>query len=627
MALRPIWRGWPTPITASLILAALLMAGMPAAAVASTTASGPVAAFKAFFSHREAHKFLRRSQAFQLTLTPQGHRALRAQFHIAKGYYLYQNKIHFTIITPRHGVTLGPVAMPPASTEHNRYLGTLVIYKRSFTLPIPITGAAPGQTLTIAAHYQGCAVRGICYPPATHVVTLTLPASTGAAHRAPLPSARPATPPPVPPAPPLTLATWVSAIVGAFGVGLLLTFTPCVLPMIPILSSMLVREGGRRLTKTQGGLLSLAYVLGTGVTYAAAGALAGATGGQLQAYFENAWGIGILSLLFVLMALSLFDVYALQMPAFIQSRLHNRTHTLHGGSLAGAFVLGLLSALVVGACVTPLLLSALGLAISAHSAALGAAIMFSIALGMGVVLIALGVGAGFLLPKAGPWMDGVKYTFGVLLLAVAIYLLGFLPQVPVLLLWGALFVIVGVYLGAGRVPAGASGYAKLRAGVGALLLIWGVLSIVGGAAGGRDVLHPLPPQPIDHPARGAPTLAHWHHIASLTALNTQLAQAQARHQPVLVDFSASWCVDCLRLQRETFPAPAVQRAFRGMRLIAADVSDNTAATRALKRRFGILGPPALLFFNAEGQPLRQDDFYGYLGPQPFAALLQRVQHS
>lgn len=587
-----------------------------------------MAAFKAFFSHREAHRFLRRRQAFQLTLRPQGHTLLVARFHIARGYYLYQKKIHFRVMAPRQGITLGPVVMPPATTEHNPYVGTLVIYKHSLTLPIPINGAASGQTLSIRVHYQGCAIDGICYPPVTRVVTLTLPAP-GVATPASTIRAAPSSPvgDSGPAAPAITPTTWLGAVMGAFGIGLLLTFTPCVLPMIPILSSLLVREGDQRLTKTQGGLLSLAYVLGTSVTYAAAGALAGATGEQLQAYFENAWGIGLLSLLFILMALSLFDVYSLQMPVFIQSRIHDRARTLGGGSFVRAFVLGLVSALVVGACVTPLLVSALAVAISAHSAVWGAAIMVSMALGMGVVLIALGVGAGFLLPKAGPWMNGVKYSFGVLLLGVAIYLLGFLPQVPVLLLWGALLIVVGVYLGAGRPVAGASGFTKLRAGIGVLLLAWGVLALVGDASGGRDILHPLPTPRARVPGAPAPAQAHWHRVTSLAALDAQLARARARHQPVVVDFSARWCVDCRRLRRETFPAPAVQRALRGMRLVVADVSDDTAGTRALKRRFGVLGPPALLFFNAHGQPLRADDFYGYLGPQRFAALLSRVNHA
>ncbi len=594
---------------------------MAAPGEARAQGAGPLAAFKAFFSHRQK-PFLKRGQAYRLTLKAPTKHGLEARFRIAPGYYLYRDKIHFKLLSPRHGVTLGPVAMPPGSVEKNPVLGTIIIYKKTFTLPLPLTGAHANQSLIVSAHYQGCAVAGICYPPVTHVLRIRLPghsATLSGAAATNAPAAAAAAPPTGP-----STETWLLAIASAFGIGLLLTFTPCVLPMIPILSGMLVGRGQERLTKRQGALLSVAYVLGTATTYAGAGALAGATGEQLQAYFENAWGIGFLSLLFVLMALSLFDIYTLQVPSFIQSRVAARSESVNGRSLAGAYALGLLSALVVGACVSPLLVSALAVAISSHSAPLGAAIMFSMALGMGVVLVALGVGAGYLLPKAGPWMGSVKYAFGVLLLGVAIYLLGLLPRVPVLLLWGALFIGVGVYLGGGRLAAGASTLRKLRAGLGVVLLVWGALSLVGGLQGNRDPLQPLTFRSAGITKAGGHALA-FHKVTSLAALDHELARAASLNEPALVDFSASWCVDCTRLRRETFPDRRVQSALRGFMLIEADVTRDTKATRALKRKFGVLGPPAVLFFSARGRPLRQKDFYGYKGPRALAALARAVK--
>ena len=595
-----------------------MLAMAPVAHAASS--GGPLAAFKAFFSHRQK-PFLKRSQAYRLTVSAPGTNQLLAHFRIAHGYYLYRNKIRFTLVSPHHGVTLGPVAMPPATVEKNPVLGTLLIYEKSFTLPLPLTGAHRNQRLIVRAHYQGCAIAGICYPPVTHTLRIRLPARTVVLNAIPEPQAA------APAARRATGAdakTWFLAIVSAFGVGLLLTFTPCVLPMIPILSSMLVGRGQDRLTKRQGAMLSVAYVLGTATTYAGAGALAGATGQQLQAYFENPWGIGLLSLLFVLMALSLFGLYTLQMPGFIQARIVAHSEGVNRRSLAGAYLLGLLSALVVGACVSPLLVSALAVAISSHSAWLGAAIMFSMALGMGVVLVALGVGAGYLLPKAGPWMDAVKHAFGVLLLGVAIYLLGLLPAVPVLLLWGALFIVVGVYLGGGHLESGATGFQKLGAGLGVVLLVWGVLALVGGLQGNRDPLHPLTFHSAGVTEAGAHALA-FRKVASLPALEEALARAASLNEPALVDFSASWCVDCTRLRRETFPDPRVRRALRGFMLIEADVTADTPATRAMKRRFGVLGPPAILFFSAQGRPLRQKDFYGYKGPRALARLAHEVK--
>ncbi len=503
--------------------------------------------------------------------------------------------------------------MPPAAIERNPVLGKLVIYKRSFTLPVPLAGTHAGEAIALTVHYQGCAVRGICYPPVTHTVRLVLPHAASAGvittPRAPA-GAHPHTP-------------WLAALLGAFGVGLLLTFTPCVLPMIPILSGILVGQGSERLSKRAGLALSLAYVLGTGVTYALAGAVAGATGAQLQAVFENAWGLGALSLVFVLMALSLFGLYDLQMPGLIQNRVHARAQGMNARSLGGAFVLGLLSALVVGACVTPLVISVLAVAISSHNAWLGAALMFCVALGMGTVLVALGVGAGHLLPKAGPWMDTIKHVFGVLLLGVAIYLIGFLPAVPVLLLWGALLIIVGAYIGyPENRDRGPSGWAKLRAGIGLLVILWGGLCVVGGLAGRRDPLKPLSAaliEPAATPARGAPAFTT---VRSEAALKRALAQARRAGRPALVDFSASWCIDCLRLQKTTFANRRVRGALAGFTLIEADVTHDTRKTRAMKRRYGILGPPAVLFFSARGTLDRAADFYGYKGP---AAVLRRLR--
>ena len=517
-------------------------------------------------------------------------------------------------------MTLGPVALPPATVEKNPVLGTLLIYKKSFTLPVPLAGTHGGERLIVRAHYQGCALAGICYPPVTHILRVQLPAGTVA------PTAPVGHPPAgagIPHRAPRSVETWLFAMASAFGIGLLLTFTPCVLPMIPILSSVLVGRGQDRLTKRRGAMLSGAYVLGTATTYAGAGALAGATGQQLQAYFENAWGIGMLSLLFVLMAGSLFDLYTLQMPGFIQNRIATRSAGGTRQSLAGAYTLGLLSALVVGACVSPLLISALAVAIANHSAWLGAAIMVSMALGMGVVLIALGVGAGYLLPKAGPWMDTVKYAFGVLLLGVAIYLLGFLPAVPVLLLWGALLIVVGVYLGGGRATPGATGPARLRAGLGLMLIIWGVFALIGDLQGRRDILRPLGFAHTGAAQTATRTLI-FHKVTTRAALDRALARAARRDEPAMVDFSASWCVDCKRLRRETFANARVQDALRGFALIEADVSADTGATRAMKQRFGVLGPPAILFFSGHGRPLRRLDFYGYKGPRAMARLVRGI---
>ena len=430
---------------------------------------------------------------------------------------------------------------------------------------------------------------------------------------------------------------WILILLAAFGTGLLLTFTPCVLPMIPILSSVIVGSSDRHVTKLEGGMLSSAYVLGTAVTYTIAGVLAGASGDQLQAYFQHPAAIITFSGVLFFLALSMFGFYELQLPAFLQSKLHEHSADIHlktkhtkVGALFGVFGMGLIAALIVGACVSPLLISALGVAIANRDPLLGGGIMFSMALGMGVILIAIGVGAGFLLPKAGAWMEKVKHVFGVMLLAVAIYLLGVLPEVPVLLLWAALLIVTGVYLGATQgLPTAASGWRYLWKGIGTLLLIWGVLALIGGFSGERDILKPLPQASIA--ALTGPTAqsqasdeAHFVRVTNLTELDTRLTQAAAQGKPVLLDYYATWCTDCIRMEKTTFRDARVRKALARFALIQADVTETNDDTRALKGRYGILGPPATLFFDSQGRAQMNLQFYGYRDAEELSVMLTKV---
>ncbi|MHB1586970.1 MAG: protein-disulfide reductase DsbD [Acidiferrobacteraceae bacterium] len=562
-------------------------------------------------------RFLKPDQAFDVHVTSvQGH-VLTLRFHVAPGYYLYRDKIHIVAKPPAQ---IGALRLPPAQIDNIPFYGKTWVYAHSFNLKLPLTGISDLRGTVLEASFQGCAVNGICYPPRTKTLPVSfvtrtpgLPASGGPPQR----------------------TLWLE-LLAAFGTGLLLTFTPCVLPMIPILSSIVVGQGTRP-TRGRAVALSVAYVLGTATTYAAIGALAGETGNQLQAYFENAWGIGVLSALLIVLALSMFGLFEIQLPSALQSRLQGRAGALRGGSLAGSYILGLMSALIVGACVSPLLISALGLAISQHSPALGAELMFFMALGMGVILIGLGLGAGFLLPKAGAWMNQVKRIFGFLLLGVVIYLLSGLRGVPVLWLWSLWLVSLGVFLGASQPLAqDAAGIAYAAKGVGTFALLWGALALFGAVSGGRDVLHPLahtfPPASVvaatpAAPASTAPPTGDTGFLRVTTVAQTEalLAQARAQHRPAFIDFYASWCTDCVRLERETFSDPPVQQALRRFVRIQADVTRNDAASLALKRHFGVYGPPALLFFNAHGKEQRPLRAYGFTSPAAFLRKLAEVR--
>ncbi|KAA3632072.1 MAG: protein-disulfide reductase DsbD, partial [Proteobacteria bacterium] len=606
----------------------------PADAAASSGAaplSTPVAAGDAVDELRNLlgnlgvdDEFLPVDEAFRLTLdAPDGSR-VDARYEVAQGYYLYQDKITFNVVSG--AARTGEPNLPPGKKKEDEYFGLMTVYLEDFEVGVPLIRSAPeAGRIVVEAGYQGCAEQGICYPPVTRQFTLDLPRL--------LPAARAETaqePPAASTSSGRSGNSFVGYLLSAFGVGLLLTFTPCVLPMIPILSSIIVGQGAN-MTRAKGGALSFIYVLGTAVTYAVIGWVAGATGEQLQAYFQNIWAIGVLAVVFVLMALSMFGLYKIQMPSFIQSRLQQTSSTIQGGTASMVFVLGLMSALIVGACVSPLLISLLTIAITEGDPVLGASMMVAMAAGMGVFLVAIGMGAGFLLPRAGAWMERVNYVFGVMLIAVAIYLLTAVPTVPVLLLWAALLIIVGVYMGATQaLPEGASGWRYLNKGIGTIALVWGVLALVGGLAGNRDIMNPIPAGTFGVTATAGGGQDHeetlFVQVSSLEELDAQLAVARDQGRHLMLDFYADWCTDCIRMEKSTFVDTDVRRRFdREFVLAQVDVTDpNHEGGKAIKRRYGVYGPPAMLFFREGGEEIRDLRLYGYRGKDEFLAILDGI---
>ena len=374
--------------------------------------------------------------------------------------------------------------------------------------------------------------------------------------------------------------------------------------------------------------LSVVYVLGTVATYAAIGAVAGATGEQLQAYFQNIWAIGAIALILGLMALSMFGFYEIQMPSALQSRLATGSQGLRG-SASMVFILGAASALIVGACVSPLLISVLSIAILNADPWIGAALMSSMALGMGVILVVAGAGATWLIPRSGLWMERVKQAFGVMLLGVAVYLLGAIPAIPVLLLWATLFIITGVYLGAGRtLAADASGWAVFFKGLGIVLLVWGILAMIGGFSGNRSIMAPVSFSSLIGASGGTSEekAVHFESINSLVALDEALAEAKTTDKKVILDFYADWCTDCVRMEKTTFRDPLVTTALGGYRLLQVDVTDpDDPGGTAIKKRYGVFGPPAILFFNADSREYQSERRYGFIGADVLVALLNSLE--
>jgi len=562
---------------------------------------------------------------------------INVRFDIADGYYLYQKKLKFESATH----VLNKPALPEGKLKQDEYFGEVIVYRNQFDALLKLAKASGDEILVLDTQYQGCADLGVCYPPQNKRFELSISDLITSASAQSTAPPTPVTPPPA--ATPVKRAAIVAGpdtgseissdtgsdsqtgnstlwwvLLTAFAAGIGLTFTPCVLPLIPILSSVIAGQG-ESITKTKAALLAGVYVLGTAVTYAAIVAVAGATGDQLQAYFQNAWAIGIMAAIFFVMSLSMFGLYEIQMPSFIQSRLAEKSQGIKGGTLPMVFVLGLVSALIVGACVSPVLISFLSIAIAKGSASLGALTMFSMAMGMGIPLILLGMGAGHILPKAGMWMDKVKYVFGVMLVAVAIYLLGVLPAVPVLYLWAALFIVVAIYLGATQsLPEDASGWQKLFKGIGTLLLIWGIMALFGAMYGERRIEHLLP-EPLFSaaPAYQATNAVDagplFTRINTIAELDQQLAAASRAGKKVMIDYYADWCVECLKMEETTFKDPAVRAELRAnFAALQVDVTDpNDEKRKALKKRYGVFGPPAALFFDARGNQLKDKSFYGF----------------
>lgn len=563
-------------------------------------------------------EFLHPDEAFRFEVTPMGGEALLVRFFIEPGYYLYKDKFGVKSETPSVAVT--GVELPEGKKKTDEYFGEIEAFYNAVDAQVslkrhdPNTGEASFQV-----SYQGCAEDGICYPPIEKQASVRLPgvsdAAAATAGTGTGPSAGPA-----------AGGSRLWPVILAFGSGILLTFTPCVLPMIPILAGIIVGQGGG-VTRMRGGALASIYVLGTAVTYAAIGVVAGLTGDQLQAYFQNAWAVGLVAVLLVLMAVSMFGFYELRMPSAIQSRLQHRAAGLKAGAFGGVFLMGAVSALIVGACVSPILISILGLAIQRGDPVLGAAIMFAMAMGMGLFLVAMGFGFGHVLPRTGAWMETVKHVFGVLLLAVAVYLLGAIPEVPVLYLWAALLIGTAVYLGA-RVTAGErAGWKVARQGAAAALIAWAVLAVLGGVQGNRDVFMPVNLRALSGAAPEQTAGVEFRRASNPEELSGLMQTAREQGKPVMVDYYADWCVDCVRMEKTTFAVPEVARVLeRDFVLVQIDVTNpNDPGTRSIKQAHEVFGPPAMLFFDRQGNEVRSLRRYGYMSSGEFLRHIESLR--
>jgi thiol:disulfide interchange protein DsbD len=555
---------------------------------------------------------------------------IEVRYEIARGYYMYREKFKFNVDPA--AITIDASQLPAGQIKKDEFFGNVQIYRGTVAMVLPFKGLdVATKSFVIKAVSQGCADLGVCYPPQEQRAEISLAGFSSAATNAgvsefvrPAPPA--AAPKPAPRADDAVIADlfkggFFALVASFFGFGLLLALTPCVFPMIPILSGILVPHG-EHLTHARGFALSLAYVLGMAITYALAGVAAGLLGTMLSSALQTPWVLGGFAALFVALSLSMFGFYELQLPSALQSRLAVTSNRLHGGHFASVFGMGVLSALIVGPCVAAPLAGALLYISKSGDYILGGAALFALAMGMGVPLLVVGASAGTLLPKAGPWMDTVKRFFGVVLIGVAIFLISpLLPPMAHFLAWAVLLIMFAVYLQAlDPLPQGAPGYRRLFKGVGIIALVTGVALIVGALSGARDVLQPL--SGLRGAATSTGTAVHFQRVSSIEELDRAVRASAGK--PVMLDFYADWCVSCKEMERDTFSAGIVRTRLDEMVALQADVTANLDAHKALLKRFDLFGPPGIVFFDRSGGELKGVRVVGFQGADRFAATLDTV---
>ncbi|UXI68796.1 protein-disulfide reductase DsbD [Tahibacter amnicola] len=564
-------------------------------------------------------------QAFRFEAIASSPTELLARWTMPKGYYLYRDKTQLTVKGDA-GIQLGAPRWPEGKLHKDEKFGMVTVFFDQVELPIPLILPKPGgAVMTLEASFQGCEDNGVCYPVMTRTVSIDLPAATAeqvaASQKTPVASTDAAGEQ----SEEQVLAARLSSdrlmtLLWFFGFGLLLAFTPCVFPMLPILSGIIAGAGENVSTK-RALVLSLVYVLASTAIFTIAGVVAGLVGANLQAVFQKPWILWSFAGLFVALSLSMFGFYELQLPSSWQSRIATVSNRQQGGSLIGVAIMGVLSALIVGPCVAPPLAAAVLYISQTRDPFFGGLALFVLSLGMGAPLVVAGTAAGRFLPRAGAWMDAVKSVFGVSFLALAIWMLSrILDPTWIMLMSGALAIACAVFLGAlERLPEHASGWRTLWKSLGVLLLIFGAAQLVGVAAGSRDLLQPLKGlggggAPVEE--KGLP----FRTIKSVDDLDRELAAGKT----VMLDFYADWCVACKEMEHLTFTEPSVHQALSGITLLKADVTANDDVDQALMKRFGLVGPPATLFFDASGQEVRPRRLIGFEAADKFVARVQQV---
>ncbi|NND65050.1 MAG: protein-disulfide reductase DsbD [Gammaproteobacteria bacterium] len=560
-------------------------------------------------SHAEGQQqFLRAKEAFQPSIEIVDPYHLRVSWYIADGYYLYRDKFEFEAVDK--AFQIGQPQIPAGKKKFDEYFGDTEALFHEVSIDLPIVRATPdAQNVQLLVRYQGCAENGICYPPTEHGFSIRLPQALSSDQpNIPLISTETVVTASAPVSEQDRLAMvirdsnifWMALVF--IGIGILLAFTPCVLPMVPILSSLIVGQGDR-LTTRRAFVLSSVYVLAMALTYTIAGVVTAMLGQNLQAAFQHPVALIGFALIFVVLALAMFDVFTIQMPRFVQRRAQQISDQQQSGNLGGVAMMGVLSALIVGPCIAAPLVAALIVIAQMGDAIRGGAALFALSIGMGIPLIIFGTSAGKWMPKAGPWMNTIKAIFGFLMLGIAVWMLSRLMSTQAALLtWAALMVGLAVYAMRRFHPQ----WFRILVGIAAL----GYASVLsyGAFIGAVSPLHPLSP--------AAPSI-EFSSIKSLSELQSRLDSARRKNKPVMMDFYADWCVACKEFEHYTFTDTSVIESLSDFMLLQADVTANDKVDRELQDHFDIFGPPTILFFDRLGREQPQYRVVGFMKAEPF----------
>ncbi|MBS4052884.1 MAG: protein-disulfide reductase DsbD [Methylomonas sp.] len=599
-------------------------------ALPAAMAAEPANAVNQFFgglkkltSSLSTDELLPPEQAFQFFATVKDPYTVHVSWLIADGYYLYKHKLGLQLDAPSRS-QLAKLPLPAGETHLDEEFGQVEIYRNELSLDVPLQRQSlAAESVELTAKFQGCADRGVCYPPMTGKVVLQLPAAQTLA--------------------PLSVAesddtvseqdrivdalksdSLALTLISFFGFGLLLSLTPCVFPMIPILSGIIVGHGHQIGTR-KAFLLSACFVLASALMYTVFGILAALFGSNLQAAFQEPWVVATFAGMFVLLSLSMFGFYELQLPSALQSKLHRSSDRHRDGSYWGAGIMGALSSLIVGPCVAAPLAAALIYIGQTGDVVLGGSALFAMGLGMGLPLLLVGASAGKLLPRAGEWMNATKAVFGVIMLAVAVWMLSrILPAAVTMLLSAMLLIVPSIYLNAVEpLPRPASGWKKLWKGLGLMMLLFGAMQLIGLSAGNTNPLQPLAGLAVggETPAK---TGIRFQRVRSIAELEQTLQQAKAKQQWVMLDFYADWCVSCKEMEAYTFTDAQVKQQLKDFVLIQADVTENNADDKALLQRFNLVGPPGIVFFDPAGRERGNKRVIGYQDAATFVNTLKQL---